>query len=385
MIRKAVCLIVCFTVILSFSKLNSTYAYSASSYCLYDPVLKKVLASSNMHSRKAMASTTKIMTALIACELCDLTQTVTVSDKMIACEGSSIGLQVGDEISYKDLLYGLMLESGNDAALCLAISISGSEKAFSMLMNEKAKSLGKMIVAHCEINSLLNGGYIHDGEYAKLNGHRGICSESEYMQIERDINLAKKTGCPYHVCHISTRESVDLIRKAKKDGVNITCETAPHYLILDDMDLKDEGRFKMNPPLRSKTDKEALIEGILDGTIDMIATDHAPHSAEEKAKGLEKSAFGIVGIETAFPLMYTNFVKTGIISMEKLIKLMSENPKKRFNIPDEKSFTVWELDKKYKINPDKFISKGRATPFENIEVFGRCVLTVIDGKVVYKI
>ena len=170
-----------------------------------------------------------------------------------------------------------------------------------------------------QINSLLKGGYIHDGEYAKKNGHKGICSASEYEQIERDLYLAEKTGCKYHVCHISTKESVELIRKAKQKGIDATCETAPHYLILDDSDLKEDGRFKMNPPLRSKADKEALIEGIIDGTIDMIATDHAPHSAEEKSKGLEKSAFGIVGIETAFQIMYTNLVKTGVITLEKLI------------------------------------------------------------------
>ena len=249
---------------------------------------------------------------------------------------------------------------------------------------KKAKSLGKMIVAHCEDNALLRGGYIHDGEYAKLHGHRGICSESEYGQIARDIELVKKTGVSYHVCHISTKESVDIIREAKAEGVDITCETAPHYLILDDMDLKEEGRFKMNPPLRSREDKLALIEGIKDGTIDMIATDHAPHSAEEKGKGLEKSAFGIVGIETAFPMMYTHFVKTGIIAVEKLIELMSINPRKRFNIPFDGSFTVWDLNKEYKINAEQFLSMGKATPFEGMTVSGECVLTVCRGKIAYR-
>ncbi len=248
---------------------------------------------------------------------------------------------------------------------------------------EKAKSLGKMIVAHCEVNDLLKGGYIHDGEYAKANGHRGICSESEYLQIARDIELVKKTGCPYHVCHISTKESVDVIRKAKAEGVDITCETAPHYLILDDSDLQEEGRFKMNPPLRSREDKEALIEGILDGTIDMIATDHAPHSLEEKSKGLEKSAFGIVGIETSFSLMYTHFVKKGIISLEKLIMLMSVNPRVRFGIPFNGDFSVWDLEKEFTVDPENFISMGRATPFSGAKLLGVNLMTVVDGKVVY--
>ncbi len=247
----------------------------------------------------------------------------------------------------------------------------------------RAKALGKMIVAHCEVNSLLFGGYIHDGEYAKTHGHRGICSASEYKQIERDLKLAEEIGCKYHVCHISTKESVQLIREAKARGVNVTCETGPHYLVLDDSDLKEEGRFKMNPPLRSKEDRLALIEGIKDGTIDMIATDHAPHSAEEKAKGLEKSAFGIVGIETAFPIMYTKLVKTGIISMEKLIDLLVINPRKRFHIPLGVDFSVWDLDAEFSVDPEKFLSKGKATPFEGERLFGVCLLTVCDGKVVY--
>lgn len=282
---------------------------------------------------------------------------------------------------------GESLSDMENMADAIAFSDDGkgiqSEEMMLMAM-EKAKALGKIIVAHCEDNSLLYGGYIHDGEYAKLNGHRGICSESEYGPIARDIELAKKSGCAYHVCHISTKESVDLIRKAKKDGVDITCETAPHYLLLDDMDLKEDGRFKMNPPLRSRADKLALIEGITDGTIDMIATDHAPHSAEEKSKGLEKSAFGIVGIETAFPLMYTSFVKTGILTMEKLIELMSKNPMKRFNIPLGNSFSVWNLEKEYKINPGQFVSMGKATPFEGMNVFGECELTVCDNKIAFR-
>ena len=248
----------------------------------------------------------------------------------------------------------------------------------------KAKSLGKMIVAHCEDNSLLHGGYIHDGVYAKAHNHKGICSESEWKPIERDIRLAKETGCAYHVCHISCKESVELIRNAKKDGVDITCETAPHYLVLDENDLQEDGKFKMNPPLRSAEDRQALIEGLQDGTIDMIATDHAPHSAEEKAKGLSGSAFGIVGIETAFPVLYTNLVKKGVITLEKLIELLAVNPRKRFNIPLGNDYTVWNLSDKFTVNPDEFLSKGRATPFEGAELYGKCLLTVAGGKISYK-
>ena len=249
---------------------------------------------------------------------------------------------------------------------------------------KKAKQLGKPIVAHCEDNSLLNEGYIHDGEYAGANGHRGICSESEWGPIARDIELVREIGCKYHVCHISTKESVDIIRKAKAEGVNITCETGPHYLLLDDSMLKEEGRFKMNPPLRGKEDRLALIEGIKDGTIDMIATDHAPHSAEEKSKGLEKSLMGVVGIETSFPLMYTNFVRTGIITMERLMELMCYNALKRFNIPSGEDFSIWDLNDKYTINPDDFVSKGKSTPFEGFRVYGKCLVTVKNGKIVYK-
>ncbi len=248
---------------------------------------------------------------------------------------------------------------------------------------QRAKSLGKMIVAHCEVNDLLHGGYIHDGVYAREHGHRGICSESEWKQIERDIRLSAETGCAYHVCHISTKESVELIRQAKANGVNITCETAPHYLILDENDLCEEGRFKMNPPLRSTEDKLALIKGVQDGTIDMIATDHAPHSAEEKAKGLEKSAFGIVGIESAFQLLYTELVKKDIISFSRLIDLLVVNPRERFNIPLGNDYTVWDLNARETINPEDFLSMGKATPFEGKDVFGKCMLTVVDGRVAY--
>lgn len=248
----------------------------------------------------------------------------------------------------------------------------------------EAKRLGKIIAAHCEVNSLLHGGYIHDGEYAKNHGHRGISSESEWRQIERDIELAKKTGCAYHVCHISTAESVALIRKAKADGVDITCETGPHYLILSDADLIEDGRFKMNPPLRSPRDREALIEGLLDGTVDMIATDHAPHSAEEKSRGLEKSAFGIVGLETAFAAMYTHFVKTGMITLEKLIRLMCINPRERFGLPLGDDFSVWRLGESFTVDPSEFLSMGRATPFEGERLYGVCVATVCRGKPVYQ-
>ena len=270
---------------------------------------------------------------------------------------------------------------------CIAFSDDGRGVQSEALMRaamEKAKSLGKMIVAHCEVNDLLKGGYIHDGEYARAHGHKGICSESEYMQVKRDIRLAKETGVAYHVCHISAKETVEAIRKAKAEGVNITCETGPHYLVMDDSMLKEEGRFKMNPPLRSAADREALIEGIKDGTIDMIATDHAPHSAEEKAKGLAGSAFGIVGIETAFPWLYTELVKKGVITLEKLIELMVINPRKRFGIPMGNDFSVWDLSKEYTVDPEQFLSKGRATPLAGEKLFGENLLTVKDGQIIYK-
>lgn len=248
----------------------------------------------------------------------------------------------------------------------------------------KAKRLGKIIAAHCEDNSLLFGGYIHDGEYARMHGHRGISSASEYKQIERDLRLAEETGCAYHVCHISTKESVELIRQAKAHGVNVTCETAPHYLVLCDEDMQEDGRFKMNPPLRSREDKQALIEGINDGAIDMIATDHAPHSAEEKGLGLEKSLMGVVGLETAFPVLYTELVMKNIITLDRLVELMSFKPKERFGIDTENDFAVFDISEAYKIDSENFLSMGRATPFAGREVFGRCLLTVHNGKVVYK-
>ncbi len=297
---------------------------------------------------------------------------------------------------YGSITVGQMGEELSDmegmSADIIAFSDDGRGVQSDEMMREamlKAKDLGKMIVAHCEVNDLLKGGYIHDGEYARSHGHRGICSESEWKQIARDIELVKETGCSYHVCHISTKESVDIIRKAKAEGVDITCETGPHYLILNDMCLKEEGRFKMNPPLRSEEDRLALIEGIKDGTIDMIATDHAPHSAEEKGKGLEKSAMGVVGIETAFPLLYTHLVLTGIITLEKLVELMSINPKKRFGIKggtdegQQADFCVIDLDEEYVINPDEFYSMGKATPFEGFKVKGKIKHTYYKGKQIF--
>ncbi len=248
---------------------------------------------------------------------------------------------------------------------------------------EEAKRLGRLIVAHCEDNSLLFGGYIHDGQYAKAHGHRGICSESEWRPIARDLELAAKIGCGYHVCHISTKESVELIRQAKKSGVDVTCETGPHYLTLDDSVLQEDGRFKMNPPLRDKKDREALVEGLIDGTIDMIATDHAPHSAEEKSKGLEKSAMGVVGIETAFPVLYSYLVKPGIVPMETVLKALTVNPAKRFDLPLD-GWSVWDLNESYAIDPETFVSMGRATPFAGMQVFGKCMMTVIGDRIVWK-
>ena len=248
---------------------------------------------------------------------------------------------------------------------------------------KRARALGKLIVAHCEDNALLRGGYIHEGAYAAAHGHKGICSESEWGQIARDLKLAEETGCAYHVCHISTKESVRLIREAKARGVDVSCETAPHYLLLDENDLQEDGRFKMNPPLRAKEDREALIEGLLDGTIDCIATDHAPHSAAEKARGLAGSAFGIVGIETAFPLLYSYLVKPGILSLEALLKHLVTIPRARFGLPQGDDFTVWDLNADYTIDPEDFLSMGKATPFEGWHVNGKCLLTVCGGRAVY--
>ena len=249
---------------------------------------------------------------------------------------------------------------------------------------KKAASLDKIIVAHCEVNDLLKGGYIHDGEYAKAHNHKGICSASEYEQIARDVEIAKKYNAKYHVCHISTKESVEIIRKAKKEGVNVTCETAPHYLVLDETMLKEDGIWKMNPPLRGVEDRLALIEGIKDGTIDMIATDHAPHSQEEKSKGLANSPFGIVGIENAFQVLYTHLVKSNIITLDKLIQLLVVNPRERFNIPMNADFSIWDLNKETIIDAKDFLSMGKATPFVGQRVFGENEVTVYQGNIVFK-
>ena len=275
-----------------------------------------------------------------------------------------------------------------------AFSDDGKGVQTGELMEEamlKAKSLGKMIVAHCEDESLLFGGYIHDGEYAKSHGHKGICSESEWKQVARDVALAEKTGCPYHVCHISCKETVDIIREAKARGADVTCETAPHYLVLTDQDLEEDGRFKMNPPLRSAADRDALIQGIKDCSIDIIATDHAPHSAEEKSKGLAKSAFGIVGLETAFPVLYTFLVEKNIISLEQLIRLMCINPRKRFGFAGgiledgaPADLTVLDLNRHFTIDSKDFAGNGRATPFENTEVDGKVILTMVKGEICYE-
>ncbi len=249
----------------------------------------------------------------------------------------------------------------------------------------KAKSLGKIVAAHCEDNSLLFGGYINACAYQRAHGHKGISNESEWKQIERDLKLVEETGCDYHVCHISTKESVELIRQAKKKGLPVTCETGPHYLVLCDEDLCEDARFKMNPPLRSREDMMALREGILDGTIDMIATDHAPHTLEEKSQGLAKSPMGITGIETAFPIMYTEFVKPGIITIEKLLELMITNPRERFGIPPSPdSFTVLSTDRKYMIDPNSFLSIGKVTPFAGKEVYGECLMTVYNRRIVWQ-
>ena len=266
--------------------------------------------------------------------------------------------------------------------------VQNSEMMKEAMIN--AKRLDKIISAHCEDETLLDGGYIHKGEYAKLHGHKGICSESEWKPVERDIQLIKETGCKYHVCHISAKETVDLIRKAKAEGVDITCETGPHYLVMNDMMIKDEGRFKMNPPIRSEQDRLALIQGVCDGTVDMIATDHAPHSAEEKSGGLSGSLNGIVGIETSFPVLYTHLVKENVISLEKLIELMSKNPSERFGlnisltVGSKANLTVFDLDGEYVINESDFLSMGKSSPFTGDKVYGKCLLTIADGNVAYK-
>lgn len=290
--------------------------------------------------------------------------------------GTVTRLERGEELSDMDALAPLVAGFSDDGR-----GVQSEEMMRSAM--RRAKSLGKIIAAHCEDNSLLRGGYIHDGAYARAHGHRGICSESEWRPIERDIALVRETGCAYHVCHVSTKESVELIRRAKREGLDITCETAPHYLLMDESFLQEDGRFKMNPPLRSKEDRLALLEGLRDGTIDMIVTDHAPHSAEEKSRGLEKSAMGVVGIETSFPLMYTYLVKPGILTMEKLIELMHDAPCRRFGLDTADDFTVFALNEEYTIDPADFLSKGKSTPFEGWKVSGRCKMTVCRGQLAY--
>ncbi len=282
------------------------------------------------------------------------------------------------------------IESMSENVICYSDDGRGVQSD-DMMKNAMlaVKNTGHVLAAHCEVNDLLFGGYIHDGEYAKLHGHRGICSESEYKQIERDIELVKQIGVKYHVCHISAKESVKAIRKAKAEGVNITCETAPHYLIFNDMDLQEDARFKMNPPIRSEADRLELIEGIKDGTIDCIATDHAPHSAEEKSRGLEKSLMGVVGLETSFAAMYTHMVKTGVITLEKLIQLMHDNAALRFGLGSDievgakADFCVFDLNQKFKVNPNEFATKGRATPFKDMDLYGKNIMTLYNGKIVY--
>ena len=286
--------------------------------------------------------------------------------------------EMGEELSDMDAMAPYVVAFSDDGR-----GVQNDEMMRAAML--KAKELGKMIVAHCEDNSLLRGGYIHDGEYAKAHGHRGICSESEWGQIKRDLELVRETGCSYHVCHISAKESVELIRQAKAEGLDVTCETGPHSLVMDDSMLQEDGNFKMNPPLRDKSDREALIRGIQDGTIDMIATDHAPHSAEEKGRGLEKSLMGIVGLETAFPILYTCLVKPGVITMERLIELLCTKPRERFGIETggRADFSLWDLNESYVIDPEEFKSMGRNTPFTGWEVSGRCRMTVCGGDIVW--
>ena len=299
--------------------------------------------------------------------------------------------------------YGALTVGERGEAMSDIASLASSVAAFSDdgrgvqsegMMRECMRAVaktGKILAAHCEVDSLLNGGYIHDGGYARAHGHRGICSESEWREVERDIRLAEETGCAFHVCHVSTKESVALIREAKRRGADVTAETAPHYLLLTDADLQEDGRFKMNPPLRGEADRAALIEGLLDGTIDMIATDHAPHSAEEKSRGLEKSAMGVVGLECAFAVLYTGLVEKGVITLEKLTELMSEAPARRFKLPGgaieagkPANLAVFDTDTEYKIDPAEFASMGRATPFEGWRVKGKCLMTVCAGRTVWQ-
>lgn len=287
---------------------------------------------------------------------------------------------------------GELVDFGSLAESVVGFSDDGKGVQEESLMREamlRAKAVDRPIVAHCEVDELLRGGYIHDGGYCREHGHRGICSESEWSQVVRDVRLAAETGCRYHVCHVSTRESVEAVRRGKAAGASVTCETGPHYLLLCDDDLQEEGRFKMNPPLRSADDRAALIEAVADGTIEVVATDHAPHSAEEKSRGLELSAMGIVGLECAFPLLYTYMVRRGTITLERLVAIMSENPRRIFRlggglVPGAPAdIAVFDLGAEYEIDPERFLSKGRATPFAGWRVNGECVLTMVGGRVAY--
>ena len=255
----------------------------------------------------------------------------------------------------------------------------------------RVKAISGLLAAHCEDNSLLRGGVIHDGAYAKAHNHPGISSESEWAQLKRDIRLAGETGCRYHACHISTKESVGLVRQAKQENIDITCETAPHYLLFNDSRLQEDGRFKMNPPIREKADQEALIEGLADGTIDIIATDHAPHAEEEKDRGLRDSAMGVVGLECAFAALYTGLVKTGLIPLERLLYAMIDAPRKRFGLPpvsleagDAADMAVFDVEKEFIIDPRQFVSKGRATPFAGWQALGQCDWTIVGGETVWQ-
>ena len=296
----------------------------------------------------------------------------------------------------KVIPYGAITKGEKGEALSDMEALSGSVCAFSDdgrgVQSEdmmraamvRARSLGRIIAAHCEDNSLLHGGCIHDGAYARRHGYAGISSESEWRQIERDVRLAEETGCAYHVCHVSCRESVAIIREAKRRGADVTCETAPHYLLLDDSALREEGRFKMNPPVRAREDREALLQGVADGTVDMIATDHAPHSAEEKARGLAGSAFGVVGLECAFQVLYTGLVLPGLLTLERLVDLLALAPRRRFGIPLGAEYTLWDLERVTAVDPQRFLSKGKATPFEAWPVRGECLATCLDGKYAYR-
>ncbi|MCR4772296.1 MAG: dihydroorotase [Oscillospiraceae bacterium] len=290
--------------------------------------------------------------------------------------GSVTRGEKGEELSDMDALAPYVVAFSDDGR-----GVQSEDIMLAAL--KKARSLDRIVAAHCEDASLLDGGYIHKGAYAAAHGHRGISSESEWRMLERDLRLVRATGAAYHMCHVSTRESVELIRRAKREGLDVSCETAPHYLVLDDSALREDGRFKMNPPIRSEKDRMALLEGVCDGTVDMIATDHAPHSAEEKAGGLEKSLMGVVGLETAFPVLYTHLVKTGIVSLEKLVALMSENPRRRFGIPPFGA-ALFDLDAGYVIDPSRFLSRGRSTPFEGMSVYGRHVRTAADPAALFE-